>query len=110
MATAAYAASPAPSTVQSPNGRGNRAAPTLLERPSAPGAVTSPSSHFIGIKDEVLIEPLRRAAVKRVKFNRGGSSISLRIDFEGGFRAAFKPDQTNEQTVPRKEIAAYRIN
>jgi hypothetical protein len=62
------------------------------------------------VQDDILLEPLLHGAIKRVKFNRGGSSISLRIDFEGGGRAAFKPDQTNEQTIPRKEIAAYRLN
>jgi hypothetical protein len=45
-----------------------------------------------------------------VKFNRGGSSVSLRLDFEGGGRAAFKPDQTNLQSIPRREIAAYRVS
>src|SRR5215470_10006053 len=77
-------------------------------RPRAPQA--TPSSYFLGIKDEILVEPLLTHEVTRVKFNRGGSSISLRLDFEGGWRAAFKPDQTNEQTVPRKEIAAYRVS
>jgi hypothetical protein len=32
------------------------------------------------------------------------------LTFADGFRAACKPDQTNLQSVPRKEIAAYRIN
>jgi hypothetical protein len=45
-----------------------------------------------------------------VKVNRGGSSISLRLDFVGGGRASFKPEQTNPQSVPRKEVAAYRID
>src|SRR5882672_1285126 len=102
MATAAYAASAPTSNAATaaPRGNGNRAAPTVLERPRAPRGVSPPSSYFIGIKDEVLTEPLRKAPVTRVKFNRGGSSISMRLDFAGGFRAAFKPDQTNEQSVP----------
>ncbi len=57
-----------------------------------------------------MLEPLKTGAVKRVKVNKGGSSISLRIDFSNGARAAFKPNQTNMQTIPRKEVAAYRIN
>ncbi|MCG8418887.1 MAG: hypothetical protein MJE77_13200 [Proteobacteria bacterium] len=65
---------------------------------------------FDGFRDELLIAPLRDSAIKRVRFNRGGSSISLRIDFENGATAAFKPQQIAPQTVPRKEIAAYRIN
>jgi hypothetical protein len=48
--------------------------------------------------------------VTRVKFNRGGSSVSLRLDFVGGGRAAFKPEQTNLQSIPRREIAAYRLS
>lgn len=65
---------------------------------------------FAGVHDEVLLAPLRTAAVTRVKFNHGGTSISLRLDFENGARAAFKPQQTNWQTIPRREVAAYRIN
>jgi hypothetical protein len=45
-----------------------------------------------------------------VKVNRGGSSLSFRVDFADGSRAAFKPAQTNLQTIPRKEVAAYRLN
>lgn len=65
---------------------------------------------FQGVDDEELLAPLREARVARVRFNRGGSSLSLRLDFENGARAAFKPDQTNLQSVPRKEVAAYRID
>ena len=46
----------------------------------------------------------------QAKLNKGGSSISFRLDFADGSRAAFKPEQINPQTVPRKEVAAYRIN
>jgi len=103
LASAAYAAeAPAPP---------RHATLPPLERALRPRAsLTAPSSYFLGIKDEILVEPLLDHEVTKVKFNRGGSSISLRLDFEGGWRAAFKPDQTNEQTVPRKEIAAYRIS
>lgn len=65
---------------------------------------------FHGVRDDYWLAPLKDGVVKRLKFNRGGSSLSLRIDFEGGGRAAFKPDQTNFQSIPRKEVAAYRIN
>lgn len=65
---------------------------------------------FHGVSDDELLAPLRDDAIKEVKVNRGGSSISLRIEFEGGERAAFKPDQTNRQSIPRKEVAAFRIN
>jgi hypothetical protein len=106
LATSAYA-SEVPSTFA---GQPQHVAPLPLERPLAQLASTTTATYFLGIKDEILLEPLLRAPIKRVKYNRGGSSISLRLDFEGGWRAAFKPDQTNEQTVPRKEIAAYRMS
>ncbi len=65
---------------------------------------------FLGVADDVLLAPLRDSPVTQVKFNKGGSSISLRIDFENGSRAAFKPRQTNWQSVPRREVVAFRIN
>jgi hypothetical protein len=80
-------------------------------RPVAVATEDAPSfGTFLGVSDELLLDPILTRPVTRVKFNRGGSSISLRLDFEGGARAAFKPDQTNLQTVPRKEIAAFRIS
>lgn len=81
-----------------------------LELPATTPLVAPRRTTFVGgVDDETLLSPLRHGVIKRVKFNRGGSSISLRIDFEGGGRAAFKPDQTNLQTIPRKEVAAYRL-
>jgi hypothetical protein len=72
--------------------------------------VAEPTGMFMGVADDVLLDPLRDSAIAKVKFNRGGSSISLRIDFENGARAAFKPKQTNLQSVPRREVVAFRIN
>ena len=71
---------------------------------------TTPAGTFTGIKDELLLAPLRTQTVRDVRFNHGGSSVSLRVTFSDGSRAAFKPLQNNPQTVPRKEIAAYWIN
>lgn len=65
---------------------------------------------FDGVRDELLLAPLRTGEVKRVRFNQGGSSISLRIEFANGARAAFKPRQINMQSNPRKEVAAFRVN
>lgn len=65
---------------------------------------------FLGISDEIALDHLRVQPVAAVRPNRGGSSISLRVTFASGARAAFKPQQTNPQTVPRKEVAAYRLN
>ncbi len=81
-----------------------------LEPPARPPLLPAPMGYFLGFSDEVLIEPLRDHAVIKVKFNRGGSSVSMRLDFISGGRAAFKPDQTNMQSIPRKEVASYRIN
>ena len=70
----------------------------------------SAAGTFMGMKDEYLLERMRSTEVAKAKLNHGGSSISFRLDFADGSRAAFKPEQTWPQTVPRKEIAAYRIN
>ena len=69
-----------------------------------------PVGLFLGVSDDVLLAPIKTGKVETVKYNRGGSSISLRIDFDNGARAAFKPVQLIEHTVPRREVAAYRIN
>jgi hypothetical protein len=67
-------------------------------------------TQFEGVADEILLAPLRTGLIQRIKFNRGGSSLSLRIDFDNGARAAFKPDQIHLQSVPRREVAAFRVN
>lgn len=82
--------------------------PTIDAGPPA-GALT-PDWTFIGQPDEVLLAPLRTGDVARVKFNGGGSSLSIRLEFADGSKAAFKPDQIHRQSDPRKEIAAYRID
>ena len=83
--------------------------PPIVQPVAAP-APPLYSGSFLGYPDESLLAPLRGHALGKVKFNKGGSSVSLRIDFADGGRAAFKPDQTNMQSVPRKEVAAYRVN
>ncbi len=62
------------------------------------------------MSDELLLERVRTQPIVRFKFNHGGSSISFRVEFADGSRAAWKPTQTNTQTIPRKELAAYRLN
>jgi hypothetical protein len=81
-----------------------------LAPPPKPPRIASKTAIFFGYSDQVLTDPLRGTKLTRVKFNRGGSSVSLRVDFATGGRASFKPDQTNLQSVPRKEVAAYRID
>lgn len=80
-------------------------APVEVAAPPRPG-----EGRFVGQPDAALLAPIKSGQIAEVKFNRGGSSISLRIDFDNGARAAFKPNQTNMQTVPRREVAAYRIS
>jgi len=94
------------------------AAATVLDPPA--GAVVplersqlaarrAPDTVF-GAPDAELLAPLAATPVTRVKINRGGSSLSLRLDFASGARAAFKPMQIHPQSDPRREIAAYRID
>ena len=66
--------------------------------------------YWNGVADEVLLRRIQTQEIQKITFNRGGSSLSLRLHFKDGSSAAFKPEQVHEQTVPRKEIAAYRIN
>jgi hypothetical protein len=79
-----------------------------LER-SRLAARRAPDTVF-GAPDAELLAPLAATPVTRVKINRGGSSLSLRLDFASGARAAFKPMQIHPQSDPRREIAAYRID
>jgi hypothetical protein len=60
--------------------------------------------------DDLLLAPLAATPVTAIKLNHGGTSLSLRVEFASGARAAFKPQQTHPQSDPRKEIAAYRID
>ncbi|HEX3761598.1 MAG TPA: hypothetical protein VHW23_23030 [Kofleriaceae bacterium] len=79
-----------------------------LER-SKLAARWAPDTVF-GAPDADLLAPLAATPLTRVKLNRGGSSLSLRLEFASGARAAFKPMQIHPQSDPRREIAAYRID
>lgn len=81
-----------------------------LSGEASPEVALESSGTFLGMSDELLLDRIRKQPVTRLKMNRGGSSLSFRVDFADGSRAAWKPVQTNAQTVPRKEIAAYRLN
>jgi len=74
------------------------------------GVSLEASGTFLGMSDELLLERVRTQPIVRFKLNHGGSSLSFRVDFADGSRAAWKPNQTNMQTIPRKEVAAYRLN
>ena len=81
-----------------------------LSGDSGPELSLESSGTFLGMSDELLLDRIRTQPVTRLKLNHGGSSLSFRVDFADGSRAAWKPVQTNAQTVPRKEVAAYRLN
>lgn len=84
---------------------------TPLPLPRAHLQVTyEPPKTIFGVPDAELLGRLGEGRVTRVKLNRGGTSLSLRLDFSNGTRAAFKPEQTFLQSDPRREIAAYRID
>jgi hypothetical protein len=80
-----------------------------LERSNLAAARLAPDTVF-GVPDAELLAPLGATPLTRVKLNHGGSSLSLRLDFASGARAAFKPIQIHPQSDPRREIAAYRID
>jgi hypothetical protein len=80
------------------------------EDPSILKYLTNKPGEWGGVKDEKLLAHIQKSEIKYITFNRGGSTISLRLHFKDGSSAAFKPDQFHEATVPRYEIAAYRIN
>jgi hypothetical protein len=77
---------------------------------SAPEPTPGPVETVFPASDDELLAPLRDAPIAAVKLNRGGSSLSLRVDFASGGRAAFKPEQIHPQSNPRREIAAYRVD
>jgi len=85
-------------------------APRIVPLPTAELHVAVPAQTTVfDAPDDVLLSPIGGALV-RVKINHGGTSLSLRLDFANGTRAAFKPQQTHYQSDPRKEIAAYRLD
>ena len=60
--------------------------------------------------DAVLLAPIAATPLAGAKLNHGGTSLSFRLTFASGARAAFKPQQIHPQSDPRREIAAYRID
>jgi hypothetical protein len=86
--------------------------PTLSRLPGASLEVPPhmPPANVFGGSDDDLLAPIGAAPLVRVKPNKGGTSLSLRLDFENGARASFKPEQIHPQSDPRREVAAYRID
>lgn len=87
----------------------NHGTPAPLPRARLQVAYIAPKTIWPAA-DADLLAPLGDGTVTGLKLNRGGTSLSLRLDFSNGTRAAFKPEQTFLQSDPRREIAAYRID
>jgi hypothetical protein len=71
---------------------------------------SDPASLVFGVTDADALAPMRNSPVSAMKLNHGGTSLSIRIDFASGARASFKPLQIHDQSEPRREIAAYRLD
>jgi len=87
--------------------------PFALPRAQLPVAskpVARKIENVFGAPDAELLAPIGTTRVTKLKLNHGGTSLSLRLDFESGARAAFKPEQIHPQSDPRRELAAYRID
>ncbi len=101
----------ATATVSAPSLREREREPVRL--PSARLDVARPVAvvdNVFGTPDAELLAPLGMTPPLKLKVNHGGTSLSLRLEFENGSRAAFKPEQVHPQSDPRREIAAYRID
>lgn len=81
----------------------------VIARPVVPPPPPPPTTVFPGT-DAELLAPIADAPLAKVKVNRGGTSLSLRLEFANGARAAFKPTQKAPQSDPRRELAAYRVD
>jgi hypothetical protein len=118
VATAPPAAPPndaPPNDALPPTHRADHLLAAIARSTEATPAVEVPAparsgGNVFGAPDAELLAPLRHAAVVGCKANYGGTSLSLRLDFASGGRAAFKPDQVHAQSQPRREVAAYRID
>lgn len=81
----------------------------FVEPPPPPPAERIVESVY-GAPDAELLAPVGQGKVTKIKLNHGGTSLSLRVDFESGARASFKPEQIHPQSDPRRELAAYRLD
>jgi hypothetical protein len=81
-----------------------------LPVPPAPPPPKPFTATVFGAPDDELLAPVAETPLAKVKLNHGGTSLSLRLEFASGARAAFKPQQTHPQSDPRREIAAYRLD
>lgn len=56
------------------------------------------------------IARMASAEIAELTPNKGGSSVSMRVKFADGKKAALKPEQTGRPTDPRSEIAGYHLD
>jgi hypothetical protein len=74
----------------------------------APAPLDS-SPRFLGQSDDDILARICNLPIKSVRQLGGGSSISLRAVFDGGYQAALKPEQVRI-TRYQSEVAAYRVS
>jgi hypothetical protein len=83
----------------------------LINSPVDAGtARPSDGAGFLGENDAVLLNRICNGTIERIERNRGGSTISFRVWFEGGTRGLFKPQQRADVANYRAELAAYRLS
>lgn len=84
--------------------------PQPLPRSHLPLTFVVAQDNVYGAPDAELLAPLGTSRITGMKLNRGGTSLSIRVDFATGGRASFKPEQIHPQSDPRREIAAFKID
>lgn len=132
--TAIAAASGAPSGAASGAGSGAPAASGSAAAPRAPAIAADPAAAerasalvkepprpadgkgagFLGPVDASLdgewIARMASAEIVEITPNKGGGSVSMRVRFKDGKKAALKAEQTGHPTDPRSEIAGYHMD
>jgi hypothetical protein len=63
----------------------------------------------VGLQCDELVEALRVRPLVRVEVNKGGVGLGFVVQLEGGLRAVVKPQQMSPHSIPRYEVAAFRL-
>ncbi len=93
--------------------------PAMAEKVSAlatdpPRPADGKGAGFLGPVDRALdgewITRMASAEIVEITPNKGGGSVSMRVRFKDGKKAALKAEQTGHPTDPRSEIAAYHLD
>lgn len=83
----------------------------LVAEPPRPIGLASVLSHAVDVgADAAWIARLASAPMVDLRWNGGGTSVTLRATFEGGRRAVMKPAQRRSSSNHRGEIAAYHVD